>query len=57
MITAFSTRLRYGAVAQVFHWATAILVVAAYVYGPVDRSSGSTRLPGIWTGSCTRHWA
>jgi len=31
---AFSTRLHYGAVAQVFHWATAILVVAAYVYGP-----------------------
>ena len=31
---AISTRLRYGAVAQLFHWATAILVVAAYVYGP-----------------------
>ena len=30
----FSTRPRYGAVAQVFHWATAILVVAAFVYGP-----------------------
>jgi cytochrome b561 len=28
------TRLRYGAVAQIFHWATAILVVVAFVYGP-----------------------
>jgi cytochrome b561 len=34
MIAAFSTRLRYGAVAQFFHWATAILIVAAFVYGP-----------------------
>jgi cytochrome b561 len=33
-IAAFSTRLRYGAVAQFFHWATAILVVAAFIYGP-----------------------
>ena len=33
-MAAFSTRLRYGAVAQFFHWATAILVVAAFVYGP-----------------------
>jgi cytochrome b561 len=32
-MTAFSTRLRYGAVAQSFHWATAILVVIAYMYG------------------------
>jgi cytochrome b561 len=31
---AFSTRLRYGAVAQSFHWLTAILVVAAYTFGP-----------------------
>ncbi len=33
-MSAFSTRLRYGAVAQIFHWATAVLVVAAFVYGP-----------------------
>ncbi|VTU18154.1 hypothetical protein SRS16CHR_02175 [Variovorax sp. SRS16] len=25
---------RYGAVAQAFHWATAILVLAAFIYGP-----------------------
>jgi cytochrome b561 len=31
---AFSTHLRYGAVAQSFHWATALLVVIAFVYGP-----------------------
>jgi cytochrome b561 len=29
-----STHLRYGAAAQVFHWLTAILVVAAYFMGP-----------------------
>ena len=29
-----STRFRYGAVAQVFHWLTAILVVTAYFMGP-----------------------
>jgi cytochrome b561 len=29
-----STRFRYGAVAQAFHWLTAILVVAAYFMGP-----------------------
>jgi cytochrome b561 len=33
-IAVFSTRLRYGVVAQFFHWATAILVVAAFMYGP-----------------------
>jgi cytochrome b561 len=33
-MAVFSTRLRYGAPAQAFHWATAILVVAAFVYGP-----------------------
>jgi cytochrome b561 len=33
-MTPFSTRLRYGAVAQILHWATAVFVVAAYVYGP-----------------------
>jgi cytochrome b561 len=26
--------IRYGAVAQVFHWATAILVLCAFIYGP-----------------------
>ena len=26
--------VRYGRVAQLFHWVTAILVVAAYIYGP-----------------------
>jgi cytochrome b561 len=30
----FSSRSRYGAVAQIFHWLTAILVVAAYYMGP-----------------------
>jgi cytochrome b561 len=30
----FGTRLRYGAVAQLLHWATAILVIAAFTYGP-----------------------
>ena len=29
-----SSPLRYGAVAQGFHWLTAILVVAAYIIGP-----------------------
>jgi cytochrome b561 len=29
-----SSPLRYGAVAQFLHWATAILVVVAFVYGP-----------------------
>ena len=33
-MAALGTRLRYGAVAQFLHWATAILVVAAFVYGP-----------------------
>jgi cytochrome b561 len=33
-MAAFSTRLRYGAVAQVFHWVAAILVLAAFIYGP-----------------------
>jgi cytochrome b561 len=27
-------RTRYGAVAQAFHWLTAILVLAAFIYGP-----------------------
>jgi cytochrome b561 len=33
-MAAFSTRLRFGAIAQLFHWATAILVVVTFVYGP-----------------------
>jgi cytochrome b561 len=33
-IGASGTRLRYGAVVQILHWATAILVVIAFVYGP-----------------------
>ncbi|MHB8494518.1 MAG: cytochrome b [Casimicrobiaceae bacterium] len=33
-MAAYSTRLRYGAVTQLFHWITAILVLAAYLYGP-----------------------
>jgi cytochrome b561 len=33
-MAAFSTRLRFGATAQFFHWATAFLVVVAFVYGP-----------------------
>jgi cytochrome b561 len=33
-MTALSTRLRFGATAQLFHWATAILVVVTFVYGP-----------------------
>jgi cytochrome b561 len=33
-MTAIGTRPRYGAVAQFFHWATAILVLVAFVYGP-----------------------
>jgi cytochrome b561 len=33
-MTAVDTRERYGAVTQLLHWATAILVVVAFVYGP-----------------------
>ena len=33
-MSVFGTRLRYGAVAQALHWATAILVIAAFMYGP-----------------------
>ena len=33
-MAAFTTRERYGAVAQLLHWATAVLVVIAFVYGP-----------------------
>lgn len=34
MVAALSTRLRYGTVAQFLHWTTAILVLAAFIYGP-----------------------
>lgn len=33
-MAAIGTHPRYGAVAQLFHWATAILVLVAFVYGP-----------------------
>jgi cytochrome b561 len=33
-MTSADTRTGYSAMAQVFHWATAILVVIAFVYGP-----------------------
>jgi cytochrome b561 len=33
-MATFGTRLRYGAVAQGLHWATAILVLVAFIYGP-----------------------
>ena len=31
---AFSTQLRYGAVAMLFHWLTVALVLAAFILGP-----------------------
>jgi cytochrome b561 len=31
---------RYGAVAQAFHWATAILVLVAFIYGPGGSEQG-----------------
>jgi cytochrome b561 len=34
MLTFFGTRQRYGALAQLLHWTTAILVVVAFIYGP-----------------------
>jgi len=33
-MAAFGTRLRYGSVAQLLHWTTAVLVVAAFTFGP-----------------------
>jgi cytochrome b561 len=33
-MAAFGTRLRCGAVAQLLHWVTAVLVVAAFTFGP-----------------------
>lgn len=29
-----ATRTRYGAIAQAFHWVTAIVVLVAFIYGP-----------------------
>jgi cytochrome b561 len=34
MSTAMSTRLRYGLVAQAFHWSTVVVVATAYLVGP-----------------------
>jgi cytochrome b561 len=34
MPTVVSTRLRYGLVAQAFHWSTVVLVAAAYLVSP-----------------------
>ena len=34
IMQTLSSRSRYGGVAQIFHWLTAILVVAAYYMGP-----------------------
>jgi len=34
VVAVRSTPTRYGVVAQLFHWATAILVVTAFFYGP-----------------------
>jgi cytochrome b561 len=34
MIYGLSNRYRYGAVAQAFHWLTAVLVIAAYTLSP-----------------------
>ena len=42
----FGNRLRYGAVAQAFHWTTVVLVVAAYLLGeggPESRVYSATR--------------
>ena len=33
-MAVFSTHLRFGAMAQLFHWATATLVIVAFVFGP-----------------------
>ena len=33
-MTTIKTRERYGGVAQLLHWLTAILVVTAFIYGP-----------------------
>jgi cytochrome b561 len=41
-MTVFGTEIRYGAVAQAFHWATAILVFAAWLVAEGDRSSTIT---------------
>jgi cytochrome b561 len=33
-LTQDSSRIRYGGITQLFHWATAILVLVAFIYGP-----------------------
>jgi cytochrome b561 len=47
---ALGNRLRYGAVAQAFHWVTVILVVAAYLLGeggPEARVYTDARAPDL----------
>jgi cytochrome b561 len=49
-MSALSTRLRYGSVAQAFHWLTVILVVAAYILGeggPESRVFSDENLQGL----------
>lgn len=45
----FNTQARYGAVAQALHWATAVLVLCAWVLGQVGEDLGGDgpRAPGI----------
>lgn len=37
-MTLFGTKLRYGTVAQAFHWATVLLIAAAWLVAGHDRS-------------------
>jgi cytochrome b561 len=48
-VPLLNTQLRYGAVAQTLHWATAILVVSAWVLGQVGENLGGDgpRAPGL----------
>jgi cytochrome b561 len=40
--------VRYGALAQAFHWVTAILVLIAFVYGPEEAESDLYRNPATF---------
>jgi len=58
---ALGTRLRYGAVAQSFHWLTVLLVAVAYLTGeggPPSRVFGpenaSTLIPFVNPGTSLR---
>jgi cytochrome b561 len=51
MSTVMSTRLRYGLVAQAFHWSTVILVATAYLVSP---GSSEQRVYSI-ASDFTRH--